>query len=113
MAREVFPLDQRTREDFPDRRHELVHQRVVRFTAQPRVRHPEVERVGEQGLVIGPDVQIDREAERRVEPRPGGVERELSYRDPHAAHALVTDSEDRLVVRDDDDPDVAAGRVSK
>ena len=73
----------------------------------------EVERVGEQERVVRPDVERDRQGQRRVDPRRRRVERELADRDRHPAGALVAEAEDPLVVGDDDQPDVVVRAVSE
>ena len=110
-VREILPLDERARKDLANRLHQLVHQGVVGGAPQATVRHAQVERIGQQRLVVGAHVEIDRKAARRVNSGARGVERELADRDPHAAHALVADAEDRLVVGDHDDADVLFGSV--
>ena len=60
-----------------------------------------------------PDVERDRQAERGVDPRRGGVERELADRDSHAPGPLVAQAEDPLVVGDDDQADVLVGGVAE
>ena len=41
------------------------------------------------------------------------VERDLPDGNPHAARALVAESEDSFIIRDDDQPNVAVNRVSQ
>ena len=48
-----------------------------------------------------------------MDPRGGCVERELAYRDSHTPRPLVSQAEDPLVVRDDDQADVPVGGVAK
>ena len=60
-----------------------------------------------------PDVERDRQGQRRVDPRGGRVQRELADRDRHPARALVAEAEDPLVVGDDDQPDVVVRAVAQ
>ena len=73
----------------------------------------DVERIGEQLLVVGAHVEHDRQALRRVDAGAGGVERELADRDAHAVGAEVAEAEDPLAVGDDDDRDVAVRPVAQ
>ena len=74
--------------------------------AQPRRPIAEVQRVGQQRRVVGPDVERDRQGQRRVDAAARGVQRELADRDGHPAGALVAETQDPLVVGDHDEPDV-------
>src|SRR5207245_10875 len=78
--------------------HDLLDERVVGLAAQARMPPAQVQLVGEQGGVVGADVEADRERARGVDAGGGGVERELAHRDGHAAGALVAEAEDALVV---------------
>ena len=68
---EVLPLQHRVGEDVAHRGHELVHQRLVLRTAQPRRPPAEIEVVGEQRVVVGADVEAHRAGSARgARPRP-------------------------------------------
>ena len=73
----------------------------------------EVERVGQEGRVVGPDVERDRQRERRMDAAAGRVQGELADRDGHPAGALVAETEDPLVVGDDDEPDVVVRALAQ
>ena len=112
-AGEVLPLHERVRKHLRDGLDQLVEQREIRLAAQPPLAHAEVERIGQQRRVVGADVEIERQALRRMDARADRVQRQLADRDRHAADALVADAEDRLVVGDDDDARVVAGGVAQ
>ncbi len=88
----VFPLHERTRKHLVHRSDELVDQAVVVVATQSRMRPPEIGRIFEQGLVVGADVEADRERRRRVDAGRGGVQRELADRDLDPADALIAAS---------------------
>ncbi len=71
----------------------------------------DVERVVEPLVVVGADVEQDRQRRGRVDAAAGRVERELADRDAHAAGALVAQAEDALAVGDDDHLDLRRGGV--
>ena len=110
MLLEVLPLDDRRREDPGDRLHERLDDRVVGRAAQARRPVTEVQRIVEQLPAVGPDVERDGQGVRRIDARSRGVQRQLADRDRHPAGALVAEAEDALVVGDDDQADVVAGR---
>ena len=60
-----------------------------------------------------PDVERDRQGQRRVDPGRRRVQGELADRDRHPARALVAEPEDPLVVGDDDQPDVVVRAVAE
>ena len=110
---EVLPLEEGLREAAPDGVHELLDQLVVVGAAQPGMPPPEVELVVEQGLVVGADVEADRQRLAGVDAGGRGVERELADGDAHAAGALVAQPEDALVVGDDDQAHVVVRDVGQ
>ncbi len=110
---EVLPLQEGLREALLDRAHELVHHRVVGLAPQPGLAPADVEVVAQQVLVVGADVEADRQRLRGVDPRGGHVERELADRDAHAARALVAEAEDALVVRHHDEAHVLVRGVGE
>ena len=69
-------------------------------------RKPEIERVVEQNLIVGADIENDRQAVLRRHAGAGGVERELAKRDAHSAGAEIAETEDALAVGDDDEAHV-------
>ena len=103
---EVLPLDDAARPHLGDARDERLDQVVVGGAAQPRGAMPEVERIGQQRRVVGPDVERDRQGQDRMDAAGRRVQRELADRDAHPAGALVAEPEDPLVVGHDDQPDV-------
>ncbi len=99
---EVLPLQQRLGEDGGDRGHELLDERVVLRAPGPLLPEPDVDRPVEQFLVVGADVDGDRQRVGRVDAGARRVERELAHRDAHAQRAEVPEPEDALAVGDDD-----------
>ncbi len=109
--REILPLDDRAREHVAYALHELLDELEVGLAREPRTPVAVVERVVEQRLIVGADVEAHRQALRRMEARAGHVEGELADRDAHAPGAEIAETEDALVVGDDQEPDVAERRV--
>ena len=105
---EVLELHQRLGERRGGRLHELLDHRVVLGRGEATVRQAQVQGIGEQGVVLRPDIQRDRQARRRRDARAGGVERELADGDAHPVGAQVAQAEDALAVGDHDD---AHGRL--
>ena len=103
---EVLPLDDAVRPDLGYPFDEGLDKVVVRRAAQTRRAMADIEWVGEQGGIVGADVERHRQRHDRVDPTRRGVQRELADRDGHPAGALVAETEDPLVVGDDDQPDV-------
>ncbi len=66
----------------------------------------EVERVGQQGRVVRPDIERHRQRQRGIDSASRGVEGELPDRDRHAAGTLVAQPKDPLVVGHHDQADV-------
>ena len=64
-------------------------------------------------LIVGADIEQDRQRGRRMQPGAGGVERQLADRNAHAAGALVAEPEDALAVADDDGFDVVEARMAE
>ena len=111
---EVLPLQEDAREASAHAGHEGVDELVVLVTPQPRPPRAEVERVGQQRLVVGADVEHHRQRPGRIEAADGRVERQLPDGDPHAADTVIAEPEDALAVGHDDDPDrVVAGGVDE
>ena len=110
---EVLPVEQGMREE-PTRGGDVgVDEGVVLTPLDPRVRDTEVERVVEQLLPVGADVEHDRERARRVDPRRRRVDVELALRDLDATDAPVADPEDPLGVGRDDEVDVVGSQTGR
>ena len=95
---EVLPLQQDMRPALVDRRDELLDKIVVFGPAHALVPPADIERIVEIGVVVGADIEQDRQRGRRIDAAAGGVERELADRNAHAAGALVAEAEDALAV---------------
>ena len=103
---EVLPLHQRPGKHRAHRLHQLVDQREVLGSPDPPLAHPEVERVVQQVLVVGADVEVDGQAAGGMDAGASRVEGQLADRDPHAADAEIAQAQDRLVVGHHDHPAV-------
>ena len=66
----------------------------------------DIQWVGQQGRVIGPDIERHRQGQGRVDAARRRVQGELADRDRHPARSLVAEPQDPLVIGDDDEPDV-------
>ena len=110
---EVLELDAGVREDLLHGEHELLQEVVVGIARQARLAEPEVERVGEQLLVVRPDVEHDRQRQLGRHAGARGVQGQLADRDAHAVGPEVTQPEDPLAVRDDDEAHLVLGPVAQ
>ena len=79
---------------------------VIALAADARLAAADVQLLIEQGLVVGADVQDDRDHPGRVDATGGGVDGELADGDLDAADAPVADPEDALGVRHHDQVDL-------
>ena len=104
---EVLPVQQRVGEQPGGRRDVGLDEGVVALAAHPRVPVADVERVVEQLLVVGADVERDGDDPGRVDAGGGGVDGQLADGDAGAAaHPPVADAQDLLGVGGDDQVDV-------
>ena len=78
-----------------------------------RAAKAQVQGIGQQRLVGGADVEVDREQPLRGHGGAGGVELELADRDAHAVRAQVTQAQDPPARGDTDHPDVADRPVAQ
>jgi hypothetical protein len=101
VAGEVLPLQQDVRPARGNGRDEHLDEVVIFLPAHPFVAPPQVKGVVQKFPAIGADVQHDRQRGRGVQSAAGGVQRQLAYRDPHAAGAQVAETEYPLPVGDD------------
>src|SRR5262249_55510196 len=113
LPREVLELEEDVGPARQSSRDEGLDELVVLGSADALVLPADVQRIGEALRVVGADVEEDRQRRRRVQPRAGGVERELADRDAHSAGALVAEPEDTLAVGHDDRLDAVEARVSE
>ena len=86
---------------------------VVFLAAHPLVTPAEVERVGQRLLIVGADIEHDRQGRRRMKTAAGRIERELADRDAHAARTLVAEPEDALAVGQHDCLDPIKARIGQ
>ena len=107
MVGEILELDQHAGKHLLGGHDQLVDQLVVGRAGDAVLAQADVERVGEQCLVVGADVDGDGQAQARVDSGAGRVERQLADRNAHALSALVAEAEDALAVGHDDDAGAA------
>jgi hypothetical protein len=110
---EILPLQEGAGEPPPGRLDELLHQRVVWHATQAGVAPAEIEIVREQRGVVGAHVEADGQRLARGDAGGGGIDGELPDRDAHAPRALITQTQDPLVVGDDDEPHIGGGGVGQ
>ncbi len=109
----ILPLQNGAGKHLANAAHERFDEVFVLSTAQALLRVAEVEWVREQVGIIRAHVQADGQALGGVDPRAGHVQRQLADGNAHAATALIAQAEDALVVRRDDQANVAKRRVSE
>ena len=103
---EVFPLDTAFRVELLHGRDEFLDERHVVFAAHALLAQAQVERVVEQSLIVGADVENDRQAILRRHAGAGRYRAKLPDRNAHAADAKIAEAENALAVGDDDEPHV-------
>ena len=107
----VLELNPRVGERVLDRHHELFHQLEIGLALEASALDPEIEGVGEELLVVGPDVEGDRQTLMRWDAGAGGVERQFADRNGHAVGSQITQTQDSLAVGDHDHPHILVGPV--
>src|SRR3990172_777893 len=100
---EVLELDHDAREYRARGGDELVDQLVIRGAGDAALPQPDVKRVLEQRLVVGADVNGDRQAQLRAHAGTRDIQGELADRYAHAIRAEVAQAENALAVGDDYD----------
>ena len=110
---EIFPLQHDVRPALGQRGDEFVDEAVVFLAAHALVPPADVERIVEIFLVVGADIEQDRQRGRRIDAAAGGVQRQLADRDAHAAGALIAEAENALAIGDDDDLGLVEQRIGE
>ena len=110
---EILPLQQCVRPASLHSSDEFIDKLVIGLASQSRVSPSDVELVAEQSLVVGADIETDRERVGRMDPRGEGVQRELADGYHHASRPLVSQAEDALVVRDHDETHVVVPHMAE
>ena len=87
-AGEILPLQQDVGPAGVDGRNDLLDEPVVVVAADAFMPPADIQRVGQAVLVVGPDIQQNRQGQGRMDAGAGGVEGQLADRDAHAARAL-------------------------
>ena len=108
---EILPLDDRFRVAGRDGLHEGIQELVVRLAGQAAVVHAQVQRIVDQVLTVGADVQLDRQGLVRPDAPGGRVQRQFPDADRHAPEALIPDAQDGAAVGGDDHAHVVHGDV--
>ena len=90
--------------------HKALNECVVLGAAQSRRSATKIIRISNQFAVIGANVERDGERPRGLNPCGGGVERELTDGNAHAANTEIAESENALVVGDNDQANLGAAR---
>ena len=104
---------QHLRKQLLHRLDELVDERIVLRAAHAVLAQAKIERVFEQSLVVGADVERDRQGQLRRHAGAGRVERQLADRDAHAADAQVAEPEDPLAIGHHDEAHVGLRPVGE
>ena len=110
---EVLPLQKRVRIHLDHSIDELLDERVVLLTPQTRLAVADVQLVIEQFCVVGSNIQRHGNAARRMDACGSRVQRQLADRNPHTPCTLVADTENPLVVGDNDDGGLHRGARSE
>src|SRR3974390_351507 len=92
---------------------EAVDKFIVFRAAHALVLPADIERIGQVLLVVGADVEDDRQRGRWMKSGAGGGERQLADRNAHAAGALIAEAEDTLAVADHDGLDAIKTPVTE
>ncbi|MBG9885079.1 hypothetical protein ABE10_00455, partial [Bacillus toyonensis] len=103
---EVLEMQERLRKEPGDGRQVPVDEGVVLRAADTRVAVPEIQRIVEQGLVVGSDVEVHGDDPTRVDPGRRRVDRQLAHGDVGPVHAPVADAEDLFRIGHRDEVDV-------
>ena len=110
---EILELQQHVRPATLHRGHEIGDEGVVLGLGHPRMAPAHVHRIVEQGLVVGADVESDRQRIGRADTATGGIQRQLADRNAHAADTLVAKAEDALAIGGHDHLDVVLGGAAQ
>ncbi len=104
---EILELDEHAGKKFFHRHHEFLDDRVVGLAANAFLPQAGVKRIGQQGFVVGADINRDRQALRRMNAGAGGVKRQFADGNAHAGRAEIAEAENAFAVGDDDHLHVA------
>src|SRR5262249_43981438 len=85
----IFPLNAAGRKKLLDCAHKLIDKRVVFRSANTMLSQPKVKRILQQGLVIGPYIERDRQRKLWRNAGTRRVKGKLANRNAHAAHAEI------------------------
>ena len=102
MIGEILKLDQHTREGFARRRDEFIDEVIKGLSAQALLAQADIITVVQEILIVGADVEHDRQAIFRMDAGAGGIKRKLADRNAHAVCAEVAKAQNPFAVGDDD-----------
>src|SRR5439155_15177791 len=108
----ILELNAAARELRLHRADELLDELVELLVRGPRLSQSQIQRIGEERLVVRPGV--DQDGQRQPGRNAAGrrVQRELADRYPHPVRAKIAKSEDPLTTGDDDETHVALRPVA-
>ena len=95
---EVLELDAAARIHLLHRHHKLLEQRVELSATRARLAQTWIERIVEELLVVGSDIDHHGHAARWMNSANRGVEREFAHGNAHAANAQIAQAEDALAI---------------
>ena len=105
---EVLELKEHLRVHLKERRHQLLHERIVVGAPEALLSHPCVVRILEQLAAVGAHIEGDGQHLPGMKAGRGAVEGQLADGDPHAACAEVSEAQDPLSVGEHHEPNLAA-----
>ena len=101
------------REHFLHRLHELVHKRVQLSGGNPRLAKSKVQRVVEQGLIVGPEIKVNWQQVLRGDAGAGRVKLKFANRDCHAVCSQIAQTKNPAAGCDADCPHVLLRPVAQ
>ena len=111
FLREVFELQQHVRPAGFNRLDNVVDKLIVLVVGNTRVTPAHIQRIVQQLLVVGTDVQHHRQRVGRADTAAGGIQRQFTDRNAHPADTLVTEAENTFAVGHHDHLDVVVRHV--
>ena len=103
---EVLVLNDNRRPALSKSSHHLVQELALLVSGHLRAARAKVERVVDELLVVGSEIESNREGLERVDTGAGSVERQLADGNAHTVDSEVTKTENTAAVGDDSDLDL-------
>ncbi len=94
-----------------DRLDEIINKLIILVVGNTRMTPAHIQRVVKQLLVVGAHIQHHRQGIRRADAAAGGIQRELTDWDPHAANTLVTETQNTFAIGHHDHFDIVVRHV--